>query len=318
MASPSPATTRRAERGYTIVEIIVVIVILGIIAAVVVFAVRRMDESAQREACTADRKTVEKAVQSWVALNSGRGDPSEPDLVDGQLLRQESQLHDVINGSVVPVGRCSEGSLVAAATTTIAPTTTTTTTTTIAPTSTTIPQPAAWNVITGTPTVNSSSVTIVGSATMTNLQPMGADGTLSVSSTFSRGNGYGIWLRTALVGGAINSGFTFQWDKGYGNKFVLRLWGPERFSSYLECSVPVSVAPIPPAMLDARPHTVSITLSGQSLTASVDGTVVMTVADLTSAAKSACANKPVPSGTLVGYRTWSADTNVTFADLRYS
>jgi hypothetical protein len=202
------------------------------------------------------------------------------------------------------------------AATTLAPTTLAPTT--LAPTTTTIPQPAAWNVITGTPSVNGSAVTIAGAATMTNLQPMGADGTLSVTSTFSRGNGYGIWLRSALVGGAINSGFTFQWDVGYGNKFVLRLWGPERFTPYLECSVPVAAVPIPSAMLNARPHSVSITLSGQSLTASVDGTVVMTVDNLTSASKQACPNKPVPSGSLVGYRTWSYDTNVTFTDLRYS
>ena len=337
MASTPSAAPRRADRGYTIFEIIVVIIILGIVAAVVVFAVRRMDESAQREACTADRKTVEKAVQSWLSLNPGQHAVTEADLVDGQFLEQESELHDVVDASsVVPVGQCVEGSLVAAGTsspssapsattitsTTITSTTSTSTTSTVpvstTPPTTTIPQPAAWKVITGTPTVNGATVTIVGAATMTNLQPMGTDGTLSVSSTFTRGNGYGIWLRTTLVGGAINSGFTFQWDKAYGNKFVLRLWGPEQFTSYLECSVPVAVAPIPAGMQDALPHAVSITLSGQSFTATVDGTVVMTVRNLTSASKQACPNKPVPTGDLVGYRTWSNDTNVTFTDLRYS
>jgi prepilin-type N-terminal cleavage/methylation domain-containing protein len=334
VSTPARAT-HRDDRGYTIFEIIVVIIILGIVAAVVVFAVRRMDESAQREACAADLKTMEKAVQSWVALNPERSDVTEADLVTAQFLERESDLHDVINASsVVPVGPCVSRLLVAAGSststsststssspTTATTATSTTTTTTVPPTTsttTTIPQPAAWNVITGTPTVNGSTVAIVGSATMTNLQPKPTDGTLSVSSTFSRGNGYGIWLRTALVNGAINSGFTFQWDVGYGNKFVLRLWGPERWTSYLECSVPVAVAPIPAGMQNAQPHAVSITLSGQSLTVSVDRTVVMTVSDLTAASKQACPNKPVPTGDLIGYRTWSYDTNVTFVGVAYS
>ncbi|MBI4934838.1 MAG: prepilin-type N-terminal cleavage/methylation domain-containing protein [Actinobacteria bacterium] len=331
MSTTSPAA-RRDDRGATIFEIIVAIVILGIVAAVVVFAVRRMDESAQREACTSDLKTVEKALQSWAALNPGQHAVTETDLVAGQFLEGESELHDVLDANtVVPAGRCTAGSVAAAPTspssnspttpaTTVAPTTVAPTTvapTTASPT-TTIPQPGAWNVITGAPTMNGAAVTIVGAATMTNQQPMGSNGTLAVSSTFTRGSGYGIWLRTALVGGAINSGFTFQWDVGYGNKFVLRLWGPERFTPYLECSVPVAVAPIPAGMQNAQPHAVSITLSGQALTASIDGAVVMTVPNLTSASKQACPNKPVPTGELVGSRTWSYDTNVTFTDLVYS
>jgi general secretion pathway protein G len=55
------------ERGFTLVELLVVIVILGILAAVVVFAVGGSTKQADVKACLAERSTVESAVEAFKA-----------------------------------------------------------------------------------------------------------------------------------------------------------------------------------------------------------------------------------------------------------
>ena len=55
------------QKGFTLVELLVVIVILGILAAVVVFAVGGSTDDAKESACTAERSTVEAAVEAYRA-----------------------------------------------------------------------------------------------------------------------------------------------------------------------------------------------------------------------------------------------------------
>ena len=55
------------QKGFTLVELLVVIVILGILAAVVVFAVGGSTDKAQTSACKAERSAVETAVEAYRA-----------------------------------------------------------------------------------------------------------------------------------------------------------------------------------------------------------------------------------------------------------
>src|SRR5262249_29684219 len=55
------------EKGFTLVELLVVIVILGILAAVVVFAVSGSTDNAQKKSCSAELSAVETGLEAYKA-----------------------------------------------------------------------------------------------------------------------------------------------------------------------------------------------------------------------------------------------------------
>jgi general secretion pathway protein G len=63
----------RSESGFTLLELLIVMVILGVLAGIVVFAVGGMNESAAVAACRSDFKTVETAQGAY---ESQKGSPA--------------------------------------------------------------------------------------------------------------------------------------------------------------------------------------------------------------------------------------------------
>lgn len=110
----SAADARREPRGFTLVEVLIVIVVIGVLSTITVFAVRGITDRGETSGCASDRKTLEQATdiylgQNQVAAIPPTGAPADPDrfeqtLVDAGLLRQVSVMNDVVgDGSVVSV-----------------------------------------------------------------------------------------------------------------------------------------------------------------------------------------------------------------------
>ena len=108
------------DAGFTLVELLVVIVILGILATVTVFAVRSITDKGATNACATDSQTMSKAEEAYYAIEGVYG--SEAEMMAAQVLKTESGLHDVTLGTdsytIVATGTCAGGSSASAATTT--------------------------------------------------------------------------------------------------------------------------------------------------------------------------------------------------------
>jgi prepilin-type N-terminal cleavage/methylation domain-containing protein len=100
--------TQKQDKGFTLVELLIVIVILGILATVTVFAVRGITDKGQKSACAADAKTLSVAVEAYFAQNGGTTIPgTDPTatLKSSGLLRDVSTNYSVdANGALAPIG----------------------------------------------------------------------------------------------------------------------------------------------------------------------------------------------------------------------
>ena len=70
------------EQGFTLVELLIVIVILGILAGIVVFAVGNLTSNAKTNACATEKSTISTAVEAYKAQNGAYTDDMA-DLVGG-------------------------------------------------------------------------------------------------------------------------------------------------------------------------------------------------------------------------------------------
>jgi len=103
----------RADRGFTIVEILVVIVILGILSAAVVFTVRGVTDRGEQSACAGDARTLTTAADAYMAQErlvevpalGTSDDRYELFLVDVGMIRQVSTYFDLAaDGTVTTTG----------------------------------------------------------------------------------------------------------------------------------------------------------------------------------------------------------------------
>jgi prepilin-type N-terminal cleavage/methylation domain-containing protein len=88
---PNVRATHAAERGFTLVEMLIVIVILGILAGIVVFAVGNATSNAKTTGCNAEKTTILDALESYkahtgvypTAAAAGGGSHTAMDLLTG-------------------------------------------------------------------------------------------------------------------------------------------------------------------------------------------------------------------------------------------
>lgn len=89
------------QKGFTLVELLVVIVILGILAAVVVFAVSGSTETAKTNACKAEKNAVETAVEAYMAsTGSYPTDAAALQAANTKFLRSDPTYYTVSGSNV--------------------------------------------------------------------------------------------------------------------------------------------------------------------------------------------------------------------------
>ncbi len=81
------------EKGFTLVELLVVIVIIGVLSAVVVFAVDGVTDRGQTSACKTDKRTLKTAAEAAFAKN-GAYPANENALVNGGFIESRSDLYN--------------------------------------------------------------------------------------------------------------------------------------------------------------------------------------------------------------------------------
>ncbi len=79
---------RRDDSGFTLIELVIVILILGVLAGVVVFSVRGISDRGSLAACRTEVRTVETAIEAARA-NTGNYPATVHDLVGGGFLRED-------------------------------------------------------------------------------------------------------------------------------------------------------------------------------------------------------------------------------------
>ena len=84
----------RTEEGFTLIELMIVIVILGVLAGIVIFAVGGVTDKGDVAACKSDVKTLSVAVEAYKAKNGGYPPNLDPSLTTdpNKFMRPQTSL----------------------------------------------------------------------------------------------------------------------------------------------------------------------------------------------------------------------------------
>jgi general secretion pathway protein G len=88
----------KQDKGFTLVELLIVIVILGILATVTVFAVRGITQSATDNSCSVEKRALETAVEAYYVDNNQTLPGSLADL-EPQYVKQAPAATDFALGA---------------------------------------------------------------------------------------------------------------------------------------------------------------------------------------------------------------------------
>jgi len=109
MGLDSNSIRKRHDDGFSLVELLVVIVVLGVLAAITVFAVRGLKDESDKSACASDEKVLESAMEAHSSQEGGY--VTEALLQSEGFLLEQSTLHDITLSAdtytVVAVGACA-------------------------------------------------------------------------------------------------------------------------------------------------------------------------------------------------------------------
>jgi len=103
-------TNGPADQGYTLIEMLMVVVILGVLGSVVALSLHGVTTQAAETGCQADRHQLFVATEAYFAQTGARQIPAtgvdhdrfERTLVDGGFLRAPSDFHDLdADGAVI-------------------------------------------------------------------------------------------------------------------------------------------------------------------------------------------------------------------------
>jgi hypothetical protein len=173
---------------------------------------------------------------------------------------------------------------------------------------------ADWKVVGGKAEIAGETVFINYGSRVLSVRPRTSQDMVFASDVdFQKGNGWGVYTRSTWDAGHVTTGYSFQYDTGIGNKFIIRLWTGDK-SSDRECGTPIAATAFPAGMSAFGKHRVVVVVSGDSLYATVDGIRMFDVPSLTKAITDSKCAMPVPTGTQVALRTWTSDTLITFKD----
>ena len=96
------------ERGFTLVELLIVIVILGILAGIVVFAVGNLTSNAQKNSCATEKSTIITADEAYKAQTGSYTDTTGL-IASGLLKTTPSSYYITATGQVNPISGNTNG-----------------------------------------------------------------------------------------------------------------------------------------------------------------------------------------------------------------